>query len=149
MCCFLQVVDCNTVVLACNDHNLYGFDVNSGKKIYEYKGHVDVVTSVMPVSYWRGGIKEQIICSGGLDEHICIFGFKVCTRQSFHDFFLTNLILTESAVCFEVLCGQLGPLSGILQRLSYTFQAPLRRLEKWNDSNLRRRGTAVDFSRHN
>jgi WD40 repeat protein len=141
----LQVVDSNTVVLACSDHNLYGFDVNSGKKIYEYKGHVDVVTSVMPVSYWRGGIQEQIICSGGLDEHICIFGFKVGTL------FISRLLphlsqFTESAVYFEVLCGQLCPLSGILLRLSYTFQAPLCRFEEWNDSNIRRRGTAVDLA---
>jgi len=71
------VVDSNTVVLACSDHNVYGFGIGTSKKTHEFKGHVDKVTCVMPVNLWRGVIQEQIICSGGLDEHICIFGLKV------------------------------------------------------------------------
>ncbi|XP_059477197.1 uncharacterized protein LOC132197724 [Neocloeon triangulifer] len=71
----LKVVDSTTIVAACNNHNIYGFDISSSKKTHEFKGHVDVVTCLLPVKYRREHIEEQIICSGGLDEHICVFGY--------------------------------------------------------------------------
>lgn len=47
-------------------------------------------------------------------------------------------------MCPEVLRGQFSALSGILLWRSYTFQTSVRWIEKWNDTNLRCRGTAVN-----
>ncbi|CAB3361812.1 Hypothetical predicted protein [Cloeon dipterum] len=72
----MKVADSSVVLVACSNKVIYGFDLKTAKRTHELKGHVDVVTCLKPVKYYRGSIEEHIICSGGFDEQLCIFGFK-------------------------------------------------------------------------
>ncbi|XP_065342753.1 uncharacterized protein LOC135941298 [Cloeon dipterum] len=72
----MKVADSSVVLVACSNKVIYGFDLKTAKKTHELKGHVDVVTCLKHVKYYRGSVEEHVICSGGLDEQLCIFGFK-------------------------------------------------------------------------
>ncbi|KAF4521822.1 hypothetical protein B566_EDAN012479 [Ephemera danica] len=81
------------VVLACEDGGCYGYSLISGKLTHSFQGHRAAVTVVCGVQANPEDTKFEL-CSGSIDEHLCLFDSETQCIVSKH-------YLASTVTCLE------------------------------------------------
>jgi hypothetical protein len=89
------VVSKKTVVVGCEDGSSYGYSLKTGKRTHVFEGHTAAITAVCGVQVPTQDDTKFQLCSGSLDEHLCIFYSEVCDFSLFHEIFIAAVPLKE------------------------------------------------------